>query len=52
MEPGSSNVSGYIAPNDDQKLIFLADYDRVTSFYWGSDAGGRSFARSYGMCTR
>ena len=50
MEPGSSNVSGYIAPNDDQNLIFLADYDRIKS-YWGPDAG-ESFARSYEMCTR
>ena len=51
MEPGLSNVSHHIALNDDQKLIFLADYDRIKSFYWGPDAGV-SFARSYGMCTR
>ena len=50
MEPGPSNVSHHIALNDDQKLIFLADYDRIKS-YWGPDAG-ESFARSYEMCTR
>ena len=38
MESGLSNVSHHIAPNDDQKLIFLADYDRMKS-YWGPDAG-------------
>ena len=45
-------MSDHIALNDDWKFIFLADYDRIKSFYWGPDAGGGSFARSYGMCTR
>ena len=50
MEPGLSNVSHHIALNDDQKLIFLADYDRIKS-YWGPDAW-KNFVRSYEMCTR
>ncbi|KAI0671413.1 quinon protein alcohol dehydrogenase-like superfamily [Trametes maxima] len=41
MEPGLSNVARYVTTDEERKLIFLADDDRVKSFSWAQNAKGK-----------
>ncbi|KAI0360219.1 hypothetical protein OH77DRAFT_1447220 [Trametes cingulata] len=41
MEPGLSNVARHIATDEDRKLVFLADADRVKSFSWAPNPKGK-----------
>lgn len=40
MDPGLSNVARYVVTDEDRKLVFLADDDRIKSFSWAPSHDG------------
>ncbi|KAI0368806.1 hypothetical protein BV20DRAFT_998200 [Pilatotrama ljubarskyi] len=38
IDPGLSNVARYLATDEERKLVFLADEDRIKSFSWAPGA--------------